>query len=82
VLPVLPVPALNTVVAMIKASAIVSVVGVYELTLQAQELISATFRPLLFYAAAAALYFVVTYPILIAGRRLERRYRARGLLHA
>jgi His/Glu/Gln/Arg/opine family amino acid ABC transporter permease subunit len=80
-LPALTVPALSTIVAMIKDSAIVSVIGVYELTLQAQEIISATFRPMTFYVAAALLYFVVTYPILLAGRGLERRFRARGLLH-
>lgn len=79
-LPVATVPVLNTVVAMIKDSAIVSVIGVYELTLQAQQLIAGTFRPMLFYALAAALYFTLTYPLLIAGRRLERRFRARGLL--
>lgn len=80
--PVLTVPALNTVVAMIKDSAIVSVIGVYELTLQAQRVISVTFRPMELYAAAALLYFALTYPLLIAGRRLERRYVRLGLLRA
>src|SRR5690606_23683347 len=48
-LPVLTAPTLNTVVAMIKDSAVVSVISVHELTMQAQQLISATFRPLEFY---------------------------------
>jgi len=81
-MPVMSVPVLNTIVAMIKDSAIVSVIGVYELTLQAQQLISATFQPMVYYLAAAFLYFLVTYPILLAGRRLEARFKARGLLHA
>lgn len=80
-LPVLTVPALNTVVAMIKDSAIVSVIGVYELTLQVQQLISTTFRPLELYGAAALLYFAITYPLLLAGRAAEARFRQRGLLH-
>ncbi len=80
-LPLLTAPTLNTVVAMIKDSAIVSVISVHELTLQAQELISATFRPLELYAAVAVLYFCVTYPLLILGRRLERAYARKGLLH-
>lgn len=81
-MPVMSVPVLNTIVAMIKDSAIVSVIGVYELTLQAQQLISVTFRPMGYYLAAAFLYFLVTYPLLVAGRRLEARFKARGLLHA
>ena len=79
--PVLLAPLLNIVVAMIKDSAIVSVIGVHELMLQTQQLISATFRPLELYAAAAAMYALVTYPLLLCGRRLERRFQARGLLH-
>jgi His/Glu/Gln/Arg/opine family amino acid ABC transporter permease subunit len=81
-LPVLTVPTLNTVVAMIKDSAVVSVIGVYELTLQAQGLISATFKPMVFYFAAALLYFLLTYPLLLVGRKLEARFRSRGLIHA
>lgn len=80
-LPVSTVPVLNTLVAMIKDSAIVSVIGVYELTLQAQRLVATTFRPIELYAATAALYFVVTWPLILLGRRLERRYRAQGLVH-
>lgn len=79
-LPQLTAPALNTVVAMIKDSAVISVIGVYELTLQAQQLVSATFRPLELYLAAALLYFALTYPLLLLGRLQERRARARGLL--
>lgn len=79
-LPAATAPALNTVVAMIKDSAVVSVISVYELTMQTQQLVSASFRPLELYAAAALLYFALTYPLLLAGRGLERRYRAQGLI--
>jgi His/Glu/Gln/Arg/opine family amino acid ABC transporter permease subunit len=80
-LPIATVPCLNTVVAMIKDSAVVSVIGIYELTLQTQRIISASFRPIELYAVAAAMYFLLTFPLLVAGRRLERRWRDRGLLH-
>lgn len=79
-MPVCTVPLINTVVAMIKDSAIVSVIGVHELTLQTQQIISTTFKPLALYALAACLYFVVTYPLLLAGRGLERRFKRQGLL--
>lgn len=81
-LPQLTAPSLNTLVATIKDSAIVSVISVHELTLQAQQLISVSFRPMELYLLAACLYFAITYPLLLAGRTLEKRYRARGLLHA
>ncbi len=80
-LPLLLTPTLNTLVAMIKDSAIVSVISVHELTMQTQQLISSTFRPIEFYLFAAFLYALLTYPLLILGRRLEIRYRAKGLLH-
>lgn len=80
-LPIAAVPTLNTVVAMIKDSAVVSVIGVYELTLQTQRIISSSFRPIELYACAAGLYFLLTFPLLLWGRRLERVWRTRGLLH-
>jgi len=80
-LPVMSAPVLNTVVAMIKDSAIVSVISVYELTMQAQQLISVTFRPLEFYLGAALLYALLTYPLLILGRIQERRFSKKGLFH-
>lgn len=81
-LPHLTAPSLNTMVATIKDSAIVSVISVHELTMQAQQLISASFRPMELYVMTAFLYFAITYPLLLAGRRMERRYREKGLLHA
>jgi polar amino acid transport system permease protein len=80
-LPICAAPALNTVVAMIKDSAVVSAIGVMELTLQTQQLVAATYRPLELYALAACLYFVMTWPLLWLGRRLEQRWRRAGLLH-
>ncbi len=81
-LPHLTAPSLNTLVATIKDSAIVSVISVHELTMQAQQLISVSFRPMEFYLLTACLYFAITYPLLLAGRSLERRYRTQGLLHS
>lgn len=80
-LPVCTAPALNTVVAMIKDSAVVSSIGVLELTLQTQQLVASSYRPLELYGLAAGLYFVLTWPLLWAGRRLEARWREAGLLH-
>jgi len=80
-LPLLTAPVLNTIVAMIKDSAIVSVISVHELTMQSQQLISTSFRPLELYFMAALLYAAVTYPLLVLGRWQERRFKEKGLLH-
>lgn len=80
-LPLMSAPVLNTVVAMIKDSAIVSVISVHELTMQTQQLISTSFRPLELYLVAALLYALVTYPLLVLGRMQERKFKAKGLLH-
>jgi His/Glu/Gln/Arg/opine family amino acid ABC transporter permease subunit len=80
-IPILLAPTLNTLVAMIKDSAIISVISVHELTMQTQQLISTTFRPLEFYGISAVLYALITYPLLILGRKMEKHYRSKGLLH-
>jgi len=80
--PRLTAPVLNTVVAMIKDSAIASVVSVPELTMEAQKVIGATFRPLEIYALAAIMYALITWPLLLLGRAQERKLKERGLLHA
>lgn len=80
-LPLLITPSLNTTVAMIKDSALISIISVHELMMQTQELISATFQPLEYYSLAALLYFLLTFPLLLIGRRLERQFKQRGLLH-
>lgn len=53
-------PALgNLAIALLKDSALVSAIGVMELTLSAQRAISDTFRPFEFYMAAGVVYYVL-----------------------
>ena len=67
-------PALgNMMVALLKESALVSAIGVMELTMSAQRAISQTFRPFEFYLAAAALYYVLNLLLQQALRVIERR---------
>lgn len=76
-IPLISAPFLNTIVAMIKDSAIVSVISVYELTMQAQQLVSATYLPFEFYFLTALLYGCVTYPMILIGRRLDKKMQLR-----
>lgn len=67
-------PALgNMMIALLKESALVSAIGVMELTMSAQRAISQTFRPFEFYLAAAALYYVLNLVLQQALRLIERR---------
>lgn len=59
----------------LKASSLVSVVGVVELTRMAQDLAASTYRPLPIFATAGALYIAVDWAIAGAGALLERRSR-------
>lgn len=63
----------NTAAEMVKASTLLSIIGVAELLLRTQELISRTFLSLEFYFFAGFLYFVVNYGIERFGRYVERK---------
>jgi His/Glu/Gln/Arg/opine family amino acid ABC transporter permease subunit len=64
---------------LLKASALLSVIAVVELTRTAQQIIAATFRPVELWLATGALYFVMCSALAAAARWLEGRaavYRA------
>ena len=63
----------NNMIALLKDSALVSVIGVSELTLSAQRAIGATYRPFEFYILAAAFYYAINLCMEWVQRRIERR---------
>ena len=72
----LTVPALvNEAILILKASSLVSVVGVVELTRVAQNLSASTYKPLVFYSVAGALYFAINWAVAGCGTLAERRLR-------
>ena len=69
-------PALiNEAIMILKASSLVSVVGVGELTRMAQDLAASTFKPLQLFAAAGLIYFVVNWFVAMGGTALEKSFR-------
>ncbi|WP_279482367.1 amino acid ABC transporter permease [Aureimonas sp. SK2] len=66
-------PLVNTAAEMVKASTLLSVIGVAELLLRTQEVISRAFHSLEFYLLAGLLYFLVNFAIERLGRAVERR---------
>lgn len=68
----------NSLISLIKDTSLVSVITVTELLRTTQELIAASYQPLPFYLAAAAIYWVLS-TLLSAGQRvLERRLSLPG----
>ncbi|MCR9157592.1 MAG: amino acid ABC transporter permease [Rhodobacteraceae bacterium] len=63
----------NNMIALLKDSALVSVIGVSELTLSAQRAIGASYRPFEFYILAAAFYYVINLGMEWVQRKIERR---------
>jgi polar amino acid transport system permease protein len=65
----------NTAVEIVKASSLLSAIGVGELLLTTQEVIGRTFKTMEFYALAGALYLLINLIIGTGGAWLERRFR-------
>lgn len=67
-------PWINSVTDTVKGSALVSLVGIVDLMLAAQQVIGRTYEPMPVYLLAAAMYFVINYALSSTSRRLEARF--------
>ena len=63
----------NTAAEMVKASTLLSVIGVAELLLRSQQIIARNFMSLQFYFLAGALYFLINFGIERFGKYVERK---------
>jgi len=70
-------PLVNELTMLVKASALLSVITVVELTRAAQEIMNATYRPVEAFVTAGAIYFVMLFALASYARSLERRLRSR-----
>jgi polar amino acid transport system permease protein len=66
-------PAVGFLIALVKASSLVSVIGVTDLTRAGRIVTSVNREPLTTFLVVAALYFVISYPLSLLGRWYERR---------
>ena len=67
-------PWINSVTDTVKGSALVSLVGIVDLMLAAQQVIGRTYEPMPVYLLAAAMYFAINYTLSMTSRRLESRF--------
>jgi His/Glu/Gln/Arg/opine family amino acid ABC transporter permease subunit len=66
-------PVGNYVVGLLKDTSIASIIAAPELMLRAKDLASSSFMPMQLYVLAAVLYFLMSFPLALFIRRLERR---------
>jgi polar amino acid transport system permease protein len=74
-------PATSTLASLMKETAIAAVIGVPELLNRGQTVAIETYRSLEALTLVAMIYFVLIYPLVLAGGVLEKRSRA-GFAHA
>ncbi len=73
-------PLMNSVVALIKDTALVSVIAVSELISSMRSIVSVTYNPV-WYLVAAGMFFAVTLPLMKMASRMEAKMKARGFGH-
>ena len=66
-------PGIGFLIALVKATSLVSVITATDLTRAGRNVTSANHEPLATFLVVAALYFVISYPLSLLGRWYERR---------
>jgi polar amino acid transport system permease protein len=64
---------INELILLVKASSLVSLVGIFEITRASQAAAATTYRPLEVYVAAACIYLAINLGLAAVGRLLEHR---------
>ena len=77
----LTIPALiNEAIILVKASSLISVIGLAELTRVTQNLAASNFQPFEFYLTAALVYFILNSVISVLGLWIESRISRRAII--
>jgi polar amino acid transport system permease protein len=66
-------PFVSLCVNLVKATSLVSIVGLWELTMASREVVERTLAPFQIFIGAALIYFCICYTLALYGRYLERR---------
>ncbi|MCP3463531.1 amino acid ABC transporter permease [Bradyrhizobium sp. CCGUVB23] len=68
-------PLINTCIMLIKGTSLVSVIGIWELTMAGRQVVERTASVFQIFGGVAAIYFFICYGLSLYGRHLERRLR-------
>ncbi len=71
-------PLVNSSVALLKDTALISVISVSEIIREAQSIISVTYNPMKYYLIVAIMFFVLTYPLMKLAGKLEKIIKSKG----
>ena len=71
--PVIVPPAIAFAVSFIKDTALVSQIGVFELTFRAKDLNNQGYSGILVFGTVALFYFALSFPLSLLGQHLEKR---------
>jgi His/Glu/Gln/Arg/opine family amino acid ABC transporter permease subunit len=66
-------PFISLCVNLVKATSLVSIVGLWELTMASREVVERTLAPFQIFIGAAVIYFCICYTLALYGKHLERR---------
>ncbi len=66
-------PFLNTCVMLVKGTSIVSVIGLWELTLAGRQVVERTLAPFQIFGGVALIYFVICYSLSLCSQAMERQ---------
>jgi His/Glu/Gln/Arg/opine family amino acid ABC transporter permease subunit len=66
-------PFVSLCVNLVKSTSLVSIVGLWELTMASREVVERTLAPFQIFLGAALLYFCICYALALYGKYLERR---------
>ena len=66
-------PFVSLCVNLVKATSLVSIVGLWELTMASREIVERTLAPFQIFIGAACIYFCICYTLALYGKHLERR---------
>ncbi|NNM70869.1 amino acid ABC transporter permease [Enterovirga aerilata] len=64
----------NTMIMLVKGTSLVSIIGLWELTLAGRQIVERTLASFQVFGAVALIYFVLCYGLSLAGRYLEKRF--------
>jgi len=71
-------PLMNSVIALTKDTALISIISVSEVIREAQTIISVTFNPLKYYFIVAIMFFAITFPLMKLADQLEKKIKQKG----
>ncbi len=75
-------PLMNSVVALMKDTALIAVISVSEVIREAQSIISVTYDPMKYYFIVAVLFFIFTFPLMKLSAKIERMIKSKGFRDA